>query len=44
MLPFSPGRGLWKVGAQSATNAKPLTFAKHVDKVKVSRHRAPGYR
>ena len=30
-----------KVGVQSATNARPLCCAEHVDKVKVCRHKGP---
>ena len=38
MLPLSPGRRLRKVSAQSGANVRPLSVAKHVDKVQISRH------
>ena len=38
MLPLSPGQRLRKVSAQSGANVGPLSVAKHVDKVQVSRH------
>ena len=37
MLPLSPGRRLGKMSAQSSANVGPLSVAKHVDKVQVSR-------
>ena len=38
MLPLGPGRRFGKVSAQGGSNVRPLSVAKHVDKVKVSRH------
>ena len=38
VLPFSPGRGLGKVGAQGGADGRPLGVAKHVDEVQVSSH------
>ena len=37
MLPLGPGRRLGKVSAQSGTNVGPLSVAKNVDKVQISR-------
>ena len=37
-LPLGPGRRFGKVSAQGGPNVRPLSVAKHVDKVKVSRH------
>ena len=38
VLPLGPGRGLREVGAQGGANVRPLSVAKHVDEVQVSRH------
>ena len=38
MLPLSPGRRLREMSAQSGANVGPLSVAKHVDEVQVSRH------
>ena len=38
MLPLSPGRRLREMSAQSSANVRPLSIAKHVDKIQVSRH------
>ena len=38
MLPLSPGRRLREMSAQSGANVRPLSIAKHVDKIQIGRH------
>ena len=40
--PCGPGRGLWEMRAQSLTDARPLSVAKHVNKIPDRRHQFQG--